>query len=288
MSQNLRFVRQRIKSIKNTRQITKAMELVASSRMLRSTQAVLESRDYSATALEIIHSLSPYLSEEEHLLLQKKKEIKSSCFLLLTTNKGLCGSLNNQIIAKVLSFQKEKKNVFFVTWGRKGRELVQRYHQNLLADFEKPEKIDSVPAARTVAKFLTQLFLENKVDEIFLVFAHFVSALKQVPTIMRLLPFKTELLEEKKESRPVYLFEPTASLILENLLDRVIQLTLYQAFLESFASEQASRMLAMRNATNNASTLLSELNLIYNQLRQSAITQELAEISASRLALENY
>jgi F-type H+-transporting ATPase subunit gamma len=301
MAQTLRELKRRIKSVKNTRQLTKAMELVATSRMRRAIEAAGATRDYAKTAWEIVKSVSRGVSEKEHPLLQKKTEVQNVCFLILSTNRGLCGNLNNQLVAKVLPYLKTNKKISFVTWGRKGREFIRRFSNELLADFERSDKLGIVSEARSVAKFLTSIFLEGKADEIWLVYSDFVSTLKQEPALLRILPLKYKSAEgtgqlnpasppplekEEKTADYTYLFEPETFMVLEAMLPRIIELELYHAYLESYASEQAARMIAMRNATDNASGLLDELTLIYNQARQAGITKELSEISAVRAVLE--
>lgn len=295
---NPRVLKQRIKSIKSTLQITKAMELVASSRMRKAMQAVLASRNYAQSAWEIIKSLTQENLESHHPLLQSRSPIKNIVFLLLTTNKGLCGSLNYQVVALTKPFLKSDKNVSFVTWGKKGREIIRRFSSNILADFERTEKIDDLTTSRAIADFLIALYLEGKADEVILTYPDFVSTLKQEPLLLKLLPlgqapslslgsFKeaAQNNEAVPKVKPIYLMEPGAEAVLGALLPRIIRVELYQAFLESFACEQAARMVAMKNASDNAEDLTSDLTLFYNQLRQSAITKELAEISGTRAAL---
>ena len=313
---NTRELRRRIKSIKNTSQITKAMQMVAATKMRRAQNQALSGRPYEENLNFSVNTLLPKVEIDAHPLLGGK-EIASSRtprndgvvgVLLLSTNKSLCGALNTNLFRAVQGqFGNDKdlpagrQGIKYFSYGLKGRNFVVRTGKTLEADFESPETV-AFREARQIANLVRNAFLEGLVKEVYLAFPDFVSTLKQEPKIVRLLPINTSVIlgseatpESKKEDSGQarmtkeageFLFEPNVDELLDFVLVHHIETQIYQALLETKASEHSARMMAMQNATDNALELVEDLNLTYNQTRQAAITNELLEITTAGAAME--
>lgn len=280
-------IRSRIKSIKSTRQITKAMELVAAAKMRRAQLQVLATRTYARLAFELIQNLSPKTDPGLHKLLCRPLDSRSTAILLLTSNRGLIGGFNNNLINTALNYARSEKQVEFITLGRKGRDAVRKRGLIIVAEFPKKDTSLSVLDIQSVARLLIEDFISGKYDKVTLVYMDFISTLKQKPGIHELLPLVAKSLEIDQASPSTeYLFEPTPDQVLEVLLPRLLVMQIYQAVLETNASEHSARMVAMKNASDAASDLVDELTLEYNQLRQAAITKEISEIVTAQLVLE--
>jgi F-type H+-transporting ATPase subunit gamma len=286
---SLREFRRRIRSVKNTAQITKAMEMVAASRMRRAQQRVLSSRPYANTLRELIRELSTYTagSGVAHPLLQQRAKIERAAVVLITSDRGLAGALNTNVIRRgteaLLEVAPETE---VVTVGRKGLAFIVRRGKQPLGSFtdlgDRPSYDDAIP----IARLLSDAFLEGKVDAVYLVYPKFVSTLSQRPALDQLLPVPPiEETEPASKRRLDYIFEPNPEEILEQLLPRYVEMLIYEAILETVASEQSARMIAMGNATRNAKDLVSDLTLSANRVRQSAITQEVTEIASAAEAM---
>lgn len=315
-------LRRRIKSIRSTRQITKAMELVSAAKMRKAQAAALASRTYAKLAWELIQSVSGKVNFEVHNLLRKPDEVNNVGILLVTSNRGLIGGFNNNIISKALQFAKRFPSVEFLVIGKKGRDAVKKRGFTIAAEFEKKDTLGGVEEFLPVARLLIDDFVSSKYDKVVLVYMDFISTLRQQPRVRELLPLlqtADETLrqvgdlslnpsprqgrggrgmetlspdEERTGERSnlidgEYLFEPSPDSVLEVLLPRLTELQIYQAYLETDASEHSARMVAMKNASDAAGDLIDELNLEYNQARQAAITKEISEIVAGKLALTN-
>jgi F-type H+-transporting ATPase subunit gamma len=298
---NTRDIRRRIKSISNTKKITKAMEMVSSSKMRRAVNGVLASRPYSDLAWQLILNVAGKASIKHHRLLVKRKEIKSIGIVLITSNRGLCGSFNQQVVKSALEIIKAEKSqgsdlkVEIVAVGKKGGRSMFRLGYNVVAEFDKPDVINSILDVKPMANMVMADFLHKKYDKVYLVYTDYISALKQIPRVKQILPieptpdlFLGTVSEQKEQAikQFEYKFEPPAKEILGELLPRLLSVQVYQAYLESNASEHSARMLAMRNASDAAGDMINELTLIFNQARQSAITKEIAEIAGGKAALE--
>jgi F-type H+-transporting ATPase subunit gamma len=283
-------IKRRIKSVKNTKKITKAMELVAASKMKRAVSSTLASRAYANYSWEVLESVSQALVENSHPLLQERSGDRT-LIVLITSNRGLCGAYNAQIIRSVMGMlrQDPEKKIDFVTVGKKGDAAMRRIGQNIIASFtEMPETIqyaNSVP----IANLVLESFTNNSYDKIYIAYTDFKSALAQIPTLKQLLPIKHEdILEEidrmKQEmpqhSKVAYVFEPSYDELITQLVDKIARMQIYQMLLESNASEQSSRMVAMKNASEAAGEMIDDLTLMFNKARQAGITQEISEISA--------
>jgi F-type H+-transporting ATPase subunit gamma len=307
MAASGRDLRRKLKSIKSTQKITSAMQLVAASKMQRAIKRALESRPFSSLAEEIVSSLSPAIDPTSQPLFSRRP-IQKILVLLVATNRGLAGSLNTQLFRRFTLWQKEQQSagraVQVVAVGVKGRHYLTRYaREQLIADFPAPDRVPDYKDITPIAQILLDEFLATRVDAVYLAYNQFVSTLRQEPEIVQFLPFGVGNTSEAIESRPVagllggggdadrwsidILFEPNREEILQTLLPRYLRVRLYQIMLETHASEQAARMIAMKNATDNAGDLLDDLTLTYNSLRQAAITGELLDIAAGAAALEN-
>jgi F-type H+-transporting ATPase subunit gamma len=296
---NLRDIRRRIKSVKNTAQITRAMQLVAAAKMKKAQDQALAGRDYADLLNQVLVNLKENVDEEAHPLLEQREEGGKELILVVSTDKGLCGALNTNLGKKVRA---SAPNADVVTVGRKLRVQLGKAGRHMVADFEVKDPVPFAEA-RPIAKLLTQLFLDGKYDKVSIAFTNFVSTLTQTPTIIPLLPISASELGEKQEYEGVgegqvretdrmsalskdYLFEPTAEAVLDTLLPLYVNFQVYQTLVESRASEHSARMVAMKAATDNANKFIKELTLEYNKLRQAAITSELLEITTAMKAME--
>lgn len=283
-----RDIRRRIKSVKNTSQITKAMQMVAASKMRRAQDAAQQGKPYTEQFNRILVNIKDRVDDIKHPFLESRPDDKP-CVLLVTTDKGLCGPLNTNLIREA---SKMPANTRFVTIGRKGRRFISRIGRDLLADFELPDRF-SFPESKQVSKFLTDQFLEGKIDSVSVLYPYFVNTLSQRATLVRLLPL-TEIRtlggrkeDEEKHAGAMsdHLFEPSARTVMDKLLPAYIHFMTYEMILNARASEHSARMVAMKTATDNANQLIKDLTLEYNKARQAAITKELLEISSAQMAL---
>jgi F-type H+-transporting ATPase subunit gamma len=295
---NVRELKRRIRSVKNISQVTRAMQMVAASRMRRAQEQVLATRPYSAKAWELLIHLAAQQSTNRavHPLLTRRDPILTTAIVLITSDKGLCGAYNSNIIRTTLHFMRDlSQSVRLVTVGRRGRDFMIRHGGHVIAEFAdlpaRPSLLDITPIARTVIDD----FLEGYHDEVYLAYTDFINTLTQKPTIRRILPITPELvtssvMSEYMAETPVhltgeYIYEPDPYTILEAVLPRFTELQIYQAVLEALASEHSARMVAMRNATNNANELIDDLTLSYYRARQEAITKEMLDIAGGAEAL---
>lgn len=277
---NTRELRRRIKSIKNTSQITKAMQMVAANKMRRAQNQALGGRPYSETLNSALDRLGSGINPEVHHPLLSGGQGNTVGILLLSTDKALCGALNTNLFRAILSAQLGV-NIRFFTVGTKGRKFVLNSGRVLEADFENPEVV-IFRQARQISKLLISAFLDGLLTEVYMVYPHFGSTLKQEPKIVKILP----ITKENQETSSEFLFEPNPGALLDFVLNHYIETQVYQALLETKASEHSARMMAMQNATDNAKELVEDLQLTYNQTRQGAITNELLEITTAAAALQ--
>lgn len=303
MAQQTREIRRRIKAVNSTKKITKAMELVASAKMRKVTQALLQTRPYTDWSWQLLKNVSEKTDHSLHPLLQHRDPIKRQALVLLSTNRGLVGAFNANLIAAAMQSVSQAKQAGIETdlvlMGAKGRAMVVRYGINAMADFPKADIASSVMDVRVMAKLVIKEFLSAKVDRVSVAFMDYRSTLLQKPVVRQVLPLDKAAFESTGQisTQPdteimqydfnEYLFEPNADAVLEVLLNRLVEIQLFRALLETNASEQAARMMSMRNASDAASDLIDDLTLSFNQARQAAITQDLSEISAGRAALES-
>ena len=283
-------LKRRIGSVKNTRQITKAMELVAASKMRRAQEFAQRSRNYRKAAYSLLTRLSKITDVEEHPLFTKR-EVRRALYVVVTSNQGLAGAydanilktltrairadVDNGVQAKVITIGKKGAN--FVR-NLEGVELVAVY--NDIGD--QPDANDLRPLLNTI----TEQYAEGLVDEVKLLYTEFKSNLVQIASSLQVLPATFEETDEEDHALDNVTFEPSVKEVLDNVALRLIEVQIWQAILESFASEQSMRMMAMKNATDNASDLIDDLTLAFNTARQAAITQELAEITGGAEAIQ--
>jgi F-type H+-transporting ATPase subunit gamma len=283
-----REIRRRISSIKNTSQITRAMEMVAASKMRRAQQAVTASRPYSERLRLMIGDLAAMAAGEEEQAeypLLERREIKRSQVMLITADRGLAGAFNSNVVRHGLQFMRGREegfeNIDVVAIGRKGRDFMTRFGQPLVADFTNmPDRL-SIDDVRPMIQISTEDFIAGKVDAVYAIYTQFVNTLRQEPRVLQILPIEAP--EETGEARD-YIFEPDPTTVLNQLLPRYIEVQIYQTLLESVASEHSARMVAMRNATENAKEIQDELTMSYNKARQAQITAEVSEIAAGAVA----
>lgn len=278
---NTRELRRRIKSTKNTSQITKAMQMVSAVKMRRAQDQALNGRPYSENLNAALAKLLPKVEGKAHPLLFGN-ESKNIGVILLTTDKGLCGALNTNLFRALLN-AKFEGGVKFYTIGKKGRSLVVRTGKDLVADFENPDAVIFRQAVQ-LTKMVKDAYLNGEIGQVFLVYPHFISTIKQEPRMEKLLPIDMSTLEQSESGE--FLYEPNIDELLDSLLLHQVQIKIYQALLETKASEHSSRMVAMKNATDNAKELVEDLTLNYNQVRQDSITREILEISSAAAAME--
>jgi F-type H+-transporting ATPase subunit gamma len=280
---SLRDIRRRIRGVRSTAQITKAMELVAASRMRRAQQRVVAARPYAETMRTLISELSAVAAgqgaNELHPLLEQRG-IDTVGIILLTTDRGLCGALNTNTIRRASELiLAQTQTVELLTIGRKGQDFMARRGYTIFASVtgmgDRPSYDQVIPIARNVM----ESFMERRMDECYLVYPEFVSTLTQRPTVQKILPIAPA--GDAPAKSIDYIFEPDPRSILEELLPRYVEVLIYEAILETQASEQSARMVAMRNANQNAQDLIKDLTLVYNKTRQAAITREVTEIASA-------
>jgi len=300
MASGFREIKRRISSIQNTKKITKAMELVSAVKMRKAVEQVLSTRDYANMAWRMLLDLSQKVDRKYHALLQSR-EVTKIGLIIITSNRGLCGAFNQNLLRLANEYidsqKKENIPIEAVILGKKGRSLA---HQgvNLVADFDKVDVTTSIKDVLPMARMMIDEYIKGTYDKVVIIYTDYISSLKQVPRLKQILPIveadrylgqvETNK-QENKEPTPEnydFIYEPTPALVLDYLLPRLIEMQVYQAVLESDASEHSARMMSMRNATEAAGEMIEGLTLVYNQARQSAITAELADISGGRLALE--
>lgn len=286
----LRQIRQRIRSVGSISQVTRAMEMIAAAEMRRAQQATLASRNYSEKAREVMQYVAtePGRSKNLHPLLDERPQVNAIAVVLYTADRGLAGAYNINIIRKTLdfirSFERDGKPIHLITVGRRGRDLMRRFGKQVVADFSGLGTRPEIVQVSALARAALDEFTSGRVDQVHLAYTDFVNVLRQTPTIARVLPIQAA--EIKHEGPPqVYLYEPSAEALLDQVLPRFVQVQIYQALLESNASEQAARMVAMRNATDNAKELIESLTLLRNKVRQASITREILDIVGGAEAL---
>src|SRR6516164_6308606 len=287
---NTRDIRHRIKSIRSTSQITKAMQMVAASKMRKAQQHALAGRPYAALMNKVLVSLQKRTDPTLHPLLEIR-EVKKELVLISSTDKGLAGALNTNLFREATNFD-PAKTVFVVT-GKKARQFVARTKRELLADFELKDA-PSFVETKPLAKFCLEKFLTRDVDKVSVLYTHFINTVNQKPVVQTLLPISAFDLpkkhDESAEAQDVdpmlgYLFEPNALEVLDIMLPYYVEYQVFQMILDARASEHSARMVAMKNATDNANQFIKDLTLEYNKIRQAGITTELLEISTAQMAL---
>jgi F-type H+-transporting ATPase subunit gamma len=288
-----REIRRRIRSVKNIAQITRAQQMVASSKMRRAQERVLSARPYSEQLQTLLARLASQVEGEGDLPLMQSRPVKRAGIVLMTPDRGLAGALSGNVNrrAGVLAgeLRRESGNaelpISFIAVGRKGRDFLVRTRQNLIAEFTRLGDQPSQADVRAIAKAVTDAYIAGEVDRVQLVYPKYVSTVVQTPTVLQLLPVQPPAVQEAAGSAPQYIFEPDAETIFAELLPRYVETLIFQPLLETVASFYSAQMVAMRNATDNANDLLDDLTLTYNKARQGAITTQILEIVAGSGAL---
>jgi F-type H+-transporting ATPase subunit gamma len=291
-----REIKRRIQSVRNLGQVTRALQAVAASNVRKAQEATLATRSYANAAWEAIISLGAATDETLHPLLTRRVPEKNILIVLISGDRGLCGAYNQNVVRVALDFVKTcGLTTRYITVGRRGRDMVWRTGAKIVAEFHGLPAVPGLVDVSAIARAAIDEFLEGRADEIYLARTDFVNLLVQRPVIQRLLPLRPSEVEEQAmlefvvDVQPIqvaeYLYEPDAITVLEAVLPRFTELQVYQAVLEAHASEYASRMVAMRNATDNAAMLVDELTLDFNKARQQSITTELLDIAGGAEAL---
>ena len=287
-----RDIRRRIKSVKNTAQITKAMQMVAAAKMRKAQQAALAGRPYADLMNQVLAEAAPRIATLKHPLMDVRSGKKRGV-ILVSTDKGLCGALNSNLFREVVKFDRDA--TVFIAVGRKAAQFISRTRRQLAAEFTYKDT-PQFGEARAISKFVQALFVKAEVDAVDILFTNFVSTLVQQPKLMPFLPIgklkaATAGVNAPAQELPassttdVFEFEPDEETVLCELLPHSLNFQMHQILLETKASEQSARMVAMKNATDNAKEIIKNLTLEYNKLRQANITKELLEITTAQMAV---
>lgn len=286
---NTREIRRRIRSVRNLAQITRAMEMVAASKMRRAQDRVTSGRPYSERLRDVLADLASLQLDADQLQefpLLAAREIRKTAVILVTPDRGLSGALTSNIFRRTVQYIRDESidgKPEIIAVGKKGRDFSLRTNQDVIAEFIQLGDRPSLDDIRPVAQIAIKEFLDGEVDAVHIVYSQFVNTLTQKPTIVQLLPIERPEGDTKKADD--FIFEPDEKTLLNALLPRYVEVILYQAVLENVASFYSAQMVAMRNATDNAKELSADLNLAFNKARQAQITNEVAEIAAGADAL---
>ncbi len=299
---NTKIIKKRIRTAKNIKQITKAMQMVAASKMRRSQQQAVSSRPYTEALRKVLFSLLQSASKFDHFLM-KNNGSNQIAILVISSDKGLCGGLNTNLFRylKNFSLQFPFENLNFLVIGKKARDFLFKSNFRIIADFPQIKENIVFEDSLAVSRFLINAFLKKEIGKTFICYSDFISTLSQKPKVIRILPVKIldigqqlGLLQEEEikaetywGQKKEYLIEPNKKEIASWLLPYFIELEIYHYLLEAKAAEHSARMVAMKNATDNASQIVTELNLIYNKARQEQITNQIADLATASLAIKN-
>jgi F-type H+-transporting ATPase subunit gamma len=286
-------IRSKIKSVENTKKITKAMEMVAASKMRKAQERMKQARPYSDKVRNIAANLAEANPEYQSPYMRTTGSAKAVGFIVVTTDKGLCGGLNTNMLraltARMKDAQAHGQAIQTVAIGNKGFGFLNRISANVLSHAIQLGDAPNLDKLIGPVKVMLDLFVEGKLDAVYLCYTKFINTMKQEPLIETLLPLGADRLaqsaDEKKAYGWDYIYEPDAPVVIDELLKRYIEALVYQAVADNMASEQSARMVAMKSATDNAGNLIAELKLIYNKTRQAAITKELSEIVGGAAAV---
>ena len=290
-----REIRRRIRSVRNMSQITRAMEMVAASKMRRAQDRVTAGRPYADRLRDVLGDLASLHLDADELKefpLLEQREVKTSALIVVTPDRGLSGPLNSNLLRRTAQYLRnesvgDKPDIIAV--GKKGRDFVTKTGQNVVAEFIQLGDKPTLDDIRPIVDVAINEFLTGKADAVYMLYPKFINTISQVPTVIQLLPIQRPGAGEGDVSNDNvdYIFEPDAKTVLQQILPRYLETIVYQAVLETVASFYSSQMVAMRNATDNAKELVDDLNLSYNKARQAQITNEVAEISAGAYAFRD-
>ena len=289
-----REMRLRIRSVKNISQVTRALETVSASKVRKAISAVTATRSYATKAWQVLKHVAEQPGRENlHPLLADRNSVNNTLVVVITGDRGLAGAYNSNVIRFVASrFDNNPAPVKFIAVGRKGRDLLFRRRKNVMADFSNLPAAPTFADVSAIGRLAVDEFMKGDVDEVFLVYTDFVSMARQITTVKKLLPLELvgeglveDFSQQHNGPHAAYEYEPDMNEILDEIIPRFTALQVYQAILESQASEHAARMIAMRNATDNAKELVGALQLAYNKVRQQTITNDILDIVGGAEAL---
>jgi len=284
-------IRSKIKSVENTKKITKAMEMVAASKMRKAQDRMRAARPYSDKIRNIASNLSQANPEYTHPFMVKQDNSKNVGFIVVTTDKGLCGGMNTNslrlLTSKLRELEGQGNKVQAVAIGNKGLGFLNRIGAKVVAHAVQLGDTPHLDKLIGPVKVLLDAYQEGRLDAVYLVYTKFINTMKQEPMLQQLLPLSSDRLEADKEGSHAwdYIYEPDVQSVIDELLVRYVEALIYQAVAENMASEQSARMVAMKSASDNAGNVIGELKLVYNKTRQAAITKELSEIVAGAAAV---
>jgi F-type H+-transporting ATPase subunit gamma len=282
---SLKDTKRRIGSVKNTQKITRAMKLVSAAKFARANVAAVNSRPYGDAFDRMVRQLSSVSNSQSPLL--ERREVKKALLIVMTSDKGLCGGLNSNLIKKCTVFAQKQADLGvdleMIQWGKRGSALARNLGLKVNDTLEKVLEKPSYQTAAKSAEDFSEQFISEEYDAVYAAYPKFVNALTQSPEVVELLPFGID--EDESADDRVFVFEPSSDQLLDSLLKKQVANKLYRMMLEGSASEHAARMTAMDNATNNAEEVVKKLTLDYNRARQAAITKELIEITSGAEAL---
>jgi F-type H+-transporting ATPase subunit gamma len=284
---SLREMRLRIRSVRNIAQVTRAMQTVSSSKVRRAQAAVLAVRPYTQKALEVLHHLAGHRSTIENPMLQPRKEVRGILVVLVSGDRGLAGAYNASVVRHALQqFGSSPVPVRYLVVGRKGRDMLLRLNQSIAGEFSGLPAAPSYADVSAIGYLAVDEFLSGRADEVHVIYTEFINIIRQKAVSKQLLPVPC-VDEDMAHSgpQPVYIFEPGQTKLLDEVIPRLVSVQIYEAVLESLASEHAARMVTMRNATDNALELIDGLQMLYNKARQQSITSDLLDIAAGTEAL---
>ncbi len=296
-----RDIKARIKGVKGTGKITRAMEMISAVKMRKAAQSVLAIRPYAESALRVLGRLEYAVGADSHPLLMTRP-IKRELYVVITSNRGLCGAFNAQVMKRLRQALSEDENreQVFITIGKKGENALRRMGKDIIATFPDVQTNPRVEDMRAITRVILEEFTSTRVDRVVMVYTDYVSVMVQDVKLRALLPVR--LKDSKRALNEVdnmgeaigdnepyreYAIEPSPAQVLDTMIPQLIEMELYHGLLESNASQEAARMMAMRNATDAAKEMAEEYTLMYNQLRQQKITQEIAELSAGMAAVSS-
>ena len=286
MAANMKEIKERIDSVKNTSQITNAMNIVSSTKVKRFQVLTLKSRNYARAVNEAFDNLVASLTGNKFVIFDGKTEVKRVGIIVMTSDRGLCGSFNSNTFRRLESmkkeFQKEGKDVSVITIGRKAKEYCKNRDINVDSEYTQMIPETMFETGKKISEDVVQFYLNDFYDEVYMIYSKFVSAVEYNIQVEKLLPI------EKKEGLPTkeYIFEPSEEEVLNSFVPQVLNIKLYQSLLENSASEHSARMSAMKQANDNASEMIRNLEVQYNRERQGKITQELTEIISGSLGVQ--
>jgi F-type H+-transporting ATPase subunit gamma len=284
---SLREMRLRIRSVRNIAQVTRAMQTVSSSKVRRAQAAVLATRPYTLKALDVLHHLADHRNSIESPMLQPRKEVRSILVVLISGDRGLAGAYNASVVRQAFQqFGASPVPVRYLVVGRKGRDMLMRMGQSIAGEFSGLPVHPSYADVSAIGRLAVEEFLSGRADEVHVIYTEFINIIRQKAVSKQVLPVPSAAVAaEHAGPQPVYIFEPGQTQLLDQVIPRLVGVQIFEAILESLASEHAARMVTMRNATDNALELIGGLQMLYNKARQQSITSDLLDIAAGTEAL---